>query len=166
MWGMALDKKWLGVLCSTVFIGLATGCAPNSVQFRTNDVHIQLLSHQSSDGVESYTFRIRSTSPVKLTNISLYLSYPIKIPNGSEQNPFAVRGQPNLMPADLKKGQSVVFQLSAPIRKVFGESKLLDFSSPEIDLQGYSQQGSQEIPFEMGGSIDALVQQPTGRQHA
>jgi hypothetical protein len=153
------NKVWIiiATLFSGIFLSLVSGCSTTPQRFDDKDVHFKLVNHQSMKGAEAYTIQISSTSPTELTHLSLYLGYPIKIPNGSKENPFSIKGRTNEAIVNLEKGQSAQFTFYAPIREVFGDSKLLDFNSPEIDLEGYTKEGNTEIPFEIGGALEVFV---------
>lgn len=96
---------------------------------------------------------------MELTHLSLYLSYPIKLQKGSQSNPFEIKGKTNQAIVTLEKGQSAQFTFYAPIKQVFGDSTLLDFNTPEIELDGYTKQGNTETPFEMGGDLSLYLSQ-------
>jgi hypothetical protein len=87
----------------------------------------------------------------------MYLGYPIKTSNGSKWNPFFVKAQTNEPIVDLKNGQSTQFIFNAPVKEVFGNSKLLDFTNPEFELEGYTKEGNKEIPFEVSGNLGVFI---------
>ncbi|WAH43482.1 hypothetical protein NZD89_08910 [Alicyclobacillus fastidiosus] len=68
-----------------------------------------------------------------------------------------MKGQPNDPTANLKKGKSIQFIFDAPIKEVFGDSKLLDFNEPEFELDGYTKEGNKEIPFGMSGDVGLFL---------
>lgn len=155
--GMELEKVAWFLVC-TALLSLISGCSTALQQsFHGKDVHFKLVNYQSMNGAESYTIQITSTSSIELTHLSLYLSFPIKIQNGSRSNPFEIRGRTNQPIVTLDKGQSVQFTFYAPIKQVFGNSKLLNFKNPDIELDGYSKQGNTETPFAMGGNLSLYL---------
>lgn len=139
----------LGVLTLTI----VSGCATTPQRFDDTDVHFKLVYHQSRDGIDVYRIEVKSTSPLELTHLTMYLSYPLKIQNGHTSNPFAIASQNNQQLVNLKNGQSTQFSFYAPIKEVFGNSTLLDFKDPEIELNGYTQEGNKETPFGMMGDL-------------
>lgn len=146
-------------LLSGAVLSLVSGCSTPTQTFHEKDVHFKLVDQQSLNGGESYTIQITSTSPVELTDLTLYLSYPIKLQNGSQSNPFEIKGRASQLIVTLEKGQSAQFSFYAPINQVFGNSTLLDFNSPEINLEGYTKAGNTETPFEMGGALSMYLGQ-------
>jgi hypothetical protein len=174
--GMQSYKKWVtagialsmtGILagCTTTSNGtnLATNTSGNNAVgtpvFNDQNVHFKLINHQSKNGDELYTIQVSSSSPLELHNLTMYLSYPIKVTNGRTANPFAVEGQASkAIIVDLEKGQSIKFTFNAPIKEVFGNSKLLDFKEPQFALHGYTEEGNKELPFFMGGDIQFFLQ--------
>ncbi|GMA64952.1 hypothetical protein NZD89_06090 [Alicyclobacillus fastidiosus] len=152
--------KKLGLfLCSAMLFGVVSGCSTTPQIFDDKDVHFKLLNQQSMNGAETYTIQIMSTSPMELTHLSLYLDYPIKLQNGHESNPFQIKGRTNQSIVTLDKGQSTQFTFYAPIKQVFGDSTLLDFNHPDIELDGFSKEGSKEIPFEIAGDLSVFLSQ-------
>ena len=145
-----------------IALGVVSGCATTPQQFNDKDVHFKMVSYQpmsSMSGSEMYTIQVKSTSPLELTHLTMYLSYPIKTANGSQGNPFLLKGSTNEQVVNLQNGQSVKFSFVAPIKKVFGNSQLLDFKHPDIELDGFAKEGSKEIPFEMGGDLRIYLTQ-------
>jgi hypothetical protein len=53
----------------------------------------------------------------------------------------------------------IQFTFDVPTKEVFGNSKLLDFKHPDIELDGFTKEGSKEIPFEMGGDLRVFLNQ-------
>lgn len=70
---------------------------------------------------------------------------------------FFVQAQTNEPIVDLKNGQSAQFFFNAPVKEVFGNSKLLDLKNPEFQLEGYTKEGNKEIPFEMSGNLGVFM---------
>lgn len=79
--------------------------------------------------------------------------------NGSQRNPFLLKGSTSEQVVNLQNGQSVKFSFVAPIKKVFGNSQLLDFKHPDIELDGFTKEGSKEIPLGMGGDLRIYLTQ-------
>jgi len=144
-------------------LSAASGCATTPHQFNDKDVHFKMVSHQpmsSMSGSELYTIEVRSTSPLELTHLTMYLSYPIITSTGSQVgDPFLLKGSTEKQVVDLENGQSIQFAFVAPITKVFGNTQLLDFKHPDITLDGFSKYGNKEIPFEMGGDLRIYLTQ-------
>lgn len=115
-------------------LSVVSGCSSTTQRFDDKDLHFKLLSHQSMNGEDIYTIRISSTSSLKLTHLTMDLTYPIKTTTGSKWNPFSVAGKTSEQLVNLKRGQSTQFTFDAPIKEVFGDSKRLDFKNPEIKL--------------------------------
>lgn len=123
------------------------------------NIVFNLVNIESTNEVNSYKIEITNETGFDLTHLILDLSYPIKMKNGSKDNPYTVEGEAEnaTRPVNLKSGESMNFSVIAPINEVFSDTDLLDFENPIIELQGYSEEGNSEIPFEIGGSLDALV---------
>lgn len=145
-----------------IALSAVSGCATTPQQFNDTDVHFKIVSHQpmsSMSGTELYTIQVKSTSPLELTHLTMYLSYPIKTADGTQGNPFLLKGSTSEQVVNLQNGQSVKFSFVAPIGKVFGNSHLLDFKHPDIELDGFTKEGSKEIPFGMGGDLRIYLTQ-------
>jgi hypothetical protein len=59
----------------------------------------------------------------------------MKQANGSKGNPYKVEATiDHGKPINLKNGEKIHFTIVTPIREVFGESQLLDFEHPYLQL--------------------------------
>ena len=145
----------LGVMALSV----VSGCATTPQGFDDKDVHFKMVSHQSMSGTEVYTIEVKSTSPLELTHLTMYLNYPIKTSAGLQGNPFILKSRTNKQVVNLENGQSIQFTFDAPIKEVFGNTQLLDFKHPNIELDGFAKEGSTEIPFGMGGDLRIYLTQ-------
>jgi hypothetical protein len=136
-----------------LLVVLMSGCSnSNDAQFNDDDVKIKLIHSDSNDDYNSYSIEVMNEGQVEMRSVNFFLYYPIIQPNGSKGNPFKVEGKPdNGKPVNLKPGEKVVYSVIAPIKEVFGDSKLLDFKDPQIELNGLVKQGKNEIPFGMSG---------------
>ncbi|MBD3922933.1 hypothetical protein H8B09_29770 [Paenibacillus sp. PR3] len=95
---------------------------------------------------------VRNEGQVAIENLNFFLYYPILQPNGSASNPFKIEGRTDTgRPVHLKPGEKVVYTITAPIKEVFGDSKLLDFDNPDVQLNGIVEEGKEEVPFTMSG---------------
>ncbi|WP_438448397.1 hypothetical protein [Gorillibacterium sp. sgz5001074] len=135
-----------------VFIIFLTSCSSSEDRFDDEDIKISLINEQSNNEYRSYSIEIKNLGILEIKNIHLYLYYPIILSNGSKGNPFKLEGKTDITsPVNLKSGESIRYTIFAPIKEVFGDSKLLDFNHPQIELNGLVQQKKSEIPFEMSG---------------
>ncbi len=160
---MAIQVKrivWFSL--GVMVLSIVSGCATTPQRFDDKDVHFKMVSHQTislMSGTDVYTIEVRSTSPLELTHLTMYLSYPIKTSTGLQGNPFLLKGSTNKQVVNLENGQSIQFTFDAPIEEVFGDTQLLDFKHPDIVLDGFTKEGSREIPFEMGGDLRIYLTQ-------
>lgn len=89
-----------------------------------------------------------------MKNTVMFLSYPKKIPNGIQGNPFklearAASGNSNL----IKPGDEVLFNVIAPIGDIFTDIHILDIDHPHIEFRGFQLTAdNKEIPFGMTGN--------------
>jgi hypothetical protein len=135
-----------------LFIILLTGCSSKDSQFNDNDIKISLINQQSNNEYRTYAIEVKNSGKLEIKNLNFYLYYPVILPNGSKGNPFKIEGKTDISkPVNLKSGESISYNIFAPIKEVFGNSKLLDFDDPQIELNGIVQQGKSGIPFGMSG---------------
>ncbi len=153
-------RKIILLSLGLITLSVVSGCTTASQGFDNKDVHFKMLSHQSMPGgTEAYTIEVKSTSPLELTHLTMYLGYPIKKSTASQWNPFLLKGRTDKQVVNLQDGQSVQFAFYAPIKAVFGNSQFLDFKHPDIELDGFTKQGSKETPFEMEGDLRIYLTQ-------
>jgi hypothetical protein len=95
---------------------------------------------------------------VTIEYINFYLSYPLLQSNSAMENPYKIEGITNdSQPIILKSGEKVVYRVSAPITEVFGNKSLLDFTNPNIELNGYVKVGGKDSPFGMAGNLEVFL---------
>lgn len=152
-------KKTILVSLGVMVLSVVSGCSTTPQGFTDKDIHFKMINHQSLNGNEVYTIQVKSTSPLELTYLTMYLTYPIKTPDGTRSNPFLLQGRTTKQLVTLENGQSVQFTFDAPIHDVFGNSKLLDFRHPDIELDGFTKDGSKETPFGMQGDLGLYLSQ-------
>lgn len=139
-------------------IGALIGCSEGDF-FSDENIKFNIIDIQSTTEYKAYTIEVTNDNRIELTHLELFLSYPIKTENGSESNPFVIKGEPETLkrPVNLKSGESIQFSIVAPIKKVFSNSNLLDLENPSVELNGYVVKGKKEIPFGMIGGLDVFV---------
>lgn len=74
-------KRVILLSLGLIALSVVSGCATTPQQFNDKDVHFKMVGHQpmsSMSGSELYTIQVKSTSPLELTHLTMYLSYPIK----------------------------------------------------------------------------------------
>ncbi|AIQ14305.1 hypothetical protein [Paenibacillus durus] len=141
------------LILSIFLINFLTGCTQtNRYQFNDNDIKISLINQQNANDYRAYSIEVENTGKLEIKYINLYLYFPVILPTGSKGNPFKMEGKTEISkPINLKSGEEIIFNFFAPTKEVFGDSKLLDFDDPQIELNGIVKQGKSEIPFIMSG---------------
>jgi len=134
-----------------VLTTLINGCSSSKgEQFNDNEIKITLINIETKNEYKSYIIEVKNEGKVEVTNLNLFLYYPVITQNGSKMNPFKVEGNTEIgKPINLKTGDKVKYTVFAPVKEVFGDSILLDFNNPKIELKGFAKQGNSEIPFQM-----------------
>jgi len=129
------------------------GCSHSkNARFNDDNIKINLMDSQSNDEFRTYTIEVKNEGQVELRGLNFFIYYPILQPNGSKGNPFKLEGKTELnKPVNIKPGMNVIYTVFAPIKEVFGDSKLLDFNNPQIELNGFVEQGKEDVPFSMSG---------------
>ncbi|PZD97237.1 hypothetical protein DNH61_03620 [Paenibacillus sambharensis] len=124
----------------------------NILQFNDNDIEIELIASSTNDINKSYTIEVSNEGEVEIRNLNFFIYYPLVQPNGSKGNPFKIEGRTDASkPINLKPREKVTYSITAPIKEVFGDSNLLDFNDPQVELIGTVKQGEDEVPFRMSG---------------
>ncbi|MGO4498788.1 hypothetical protein AB4114_23175 [Paenibacillus sp. 2RAB27] len=136
-----------------LFITFLTSCSPKADnRFNDNDIKISLLNQEINDEYRTYLIEVKNTGILEIKYLNFYLYYPIILANGSKGSPFKIEGKTDISkPIKLKSGEKITYTIFAPIKEVFGNSTLLDFDNPSVELNGLVQQGKEEIPFGMSG---------------
>lgn len=136
-----------------LMVVLLSACSKASdTHFDDNNIKIHLISTNFSENEKSYVIEVRNDGQVAIENLNFFLYYPILQPNGSAGNPFKIEGGTDTgRPVHLKPGEKVVYAITAPIKEVFGDSKLLDWDNPDVQLNGVVQEGKEKVPFMMSG---------------
>lgn len=141
-----------------LLIGLP-GCSTPTSHFDDTEIRIRLINSQANDQFRSYGFEIENHGDVTVEHINFYMSFPIKQGSGAKGNPFKIEARTEInQPIVLKPDQKVNFTVFAPIKEVFGDSNLLDFEHPSIELKGYVR----EKGFSMSGGLDVFANQTNG----
>ncbi|MEF2248052.1 hypothetical protein [Paenibacillus sp. IITD108] len=135
-----------------IFIFVLTACTATDKRFDDNDIEINLLNQEINEEYRTYAIEVKNSGELEIKYLHFYLYYPIIMPNGSKGNPFKIEGKTDIShPVILKPGKSINYTFFVPIKEVFGDSKLLDFNDPQIELNGLVQHGKTDVPFGMGG---------------
>ncbi|MFF2091354.1 hypothetical protein [Paenibacillus sp. NPDC058174] len=144
-------RKWIFIVLILCVLALA-GCSSGSrLVFNDEDIRIRAVALQVREDFTEYNIEVRNEGKIELRNLHFYLSFPVITSNGTSDNPFRLEGKTELnRPVILRPGEQTVYTFIAPIKKVFGDSELLDFNQPSIDLNGTFLYKKKEIPFGMG----------------
>lgn len=147
-------KKIIYVLLFIILAAFLNGCTTSEGEpFNDNDIKITLINMEEKNDYHSFVIEVKNEGKAEVNNLNLYVYYPILIQNGLKVNPFKVEGiAESGRPVNLKNGEKVQYTVFAPIKEVFGDSTLLDFDRPGIELKGLIKQAKKEIPFEMSRS--------------
>lgn len=154
-------KKWHLIMLSYLLILNLIGCSAKEKHFKDGNIIFNVTNIEADSGHMFYTIEISNKTGFDLTHLTFNLSYPIKEENGSKSNPFVVEAktESGIRPVNLSSEEKLLFYISAPIKDVFGDSKLLDFENPNVQLKGYYiKEGKEEIPFYMGGGLRVFDQ--------
>ncbi|MFF2479681.1 hypothetical protein [Paenibacillus sp. NPDC058071] len=137
-----------------LFLTILTSCTAKDegTPFDNNDIKISLLNEEIKDEYRTYSFEVFNTGKLEIKFLNFYLYYPVITTSGSKGNPFKIEGETeSSKPIKLKSGEKIKYTIVAPIKEVFGDSALLNFDNPLVELNGFVQQGKKDIPFSMRG---------------
>lgn len=135
--------------------------SPDSQEFpRLNDedLRIDLVREYVDEGNYSYAFEVGNTGETTVGFLRLSMEFPVVRDGHEVNNPFRVQGRKSegMEPVTLAQGEKATFDVYAPLRGVFEDD--VEFNKqPRLSLQGYTLYGEQAIPFELGGSLDAIL---------
>ncbi|RAV21367.1 hypothetical protein [Paenibacillus contaminans] len=155
-------SKSVKVLLVAVILAGLIGCSSEQeiVPFNDKNITMKLINSQSNNEFKLYDIEIENKGNAAIEYISFYLAFPIKHQNGTKSNPFKLEGKTDTnKPIKLQKGEKVVYNIFAPIKEVFGQSDLLDYEHPSIELKGFVRSGDEHIPFGMSGSMEIYLKQ-------
>lgn len=152
-----MKKKY--ALTFFILLLVLVGCkADKDISFDDRNIKFKLIHSSSDKESKSYDIEITNAGEIEISYLQFYLHFPILTANGSESNPFKIEGKTEQRkPVKLKPGESVIYQIYAPIKQVYGDSKLLDFEDPSIELYGFTKNGADEIPFSMVGGLSVFI---------
>lgn len=147
------------IFSAIILLGLLVGCSPNFAEFNDEKIVFNVVNTKSTSEYNSYTIEIENETGFELTHLMFTMSYPIKISNGTKENPFVIEGKTvnTVNPVTLKSGESIQFSISAPIKEVFSVNDLLDFENPDVELKGFVKERNKEIPFGIAGGLNILA---------
>ncbi|GGG60934.1 hypothetical protein [Paenibacillus radicis (ex Gao et al. 2016)] len=128
------------------------GCSSGSrLIFEDEDIKIKLTAFQVKEDYTEYEIEVKNDGKVEVRNLNFYLSFPVITTSGTSENPFKLEGRTGRdRPVVLSPGEKTIYTFKAPIQKVFGDSKLLNFNQPFVDLNGTILYKKKEIPFSKG----------------
>lgn len=121
----------------------------------------KVVSKKMPNGDIAYTIFIKNNTFRTLKHVKVYLTYPI-VENNSirySNNPFKlVANFMNFKHHDewgrplIENNDKVVLTVTAPLSTVFLNYKNINLDAPSLEVEGFSLNGSKEIPFQFGKS--------------
>ncbi|WP_042166547.1 hypothetical protein [Paenibacillus gorillae] len=152
---------WYSILVVLCVLALA-GCSSDT-SFEVEDIKIKLVALQVKEDYTEYEIEVKNAGKIAVRNLNFYLSFPVITTNGTSENPFKLEGRADLnRPVVIRPGEQTTYTFRAPIQKVFGDSKLLNFNQPFVDLNGTILYKKKEIPFSKGMGLGLVEDSDKG----
>ncbi|MEO4054843.1 hypothetical protein [Solibacillus sp. CAU 1738] len=151
-------KQMLVVCFLMINLVLLGGCTTNErdkVLEKFDDSKI-IFSKFTEDtagmNFKTYSVTLTNNNELPLKYLDLYFSYPILEDNGSKGNTFFVIGLPSETSVELNANKSITYTFAVNLASL--DIQKVDMKNPSLKLRGYI---GESIPFEISGSIGALV---------
>ncbi len=114
-------------------------------------VHINLISKQNFPEGKAFALKLINGSSLTIKQNSVYVSFPIRMQNGSRSNKCKVEADGNRL--DIKPGEEVSLNVFIP-KENYEKSKDLDITRPNLEWKAYFNEVKIENRFEKMGEIE------------
>lgn len=121
--------------------------------FDDENIIIELVDAQPNNELQSNTIKITNETGFDLANLSLKISYTLSEENSDNSN-NKIKSFEFMEDFNIKSGEAKEFSIPRAFEEGIAAIDL------EIDLKGNVVERNEEIPFEIAGSLRALVINP------
>lgn len=119
--------------------------------FDTNAVKIKLMNKQELPQGLSFFLSLKNESNLTIVQNNVFVSFPIKVQNGTTANPSKVMATGNKL--NINPHEEVQLHVFFP-KESIGDTKLLDIDHPAVDAIGYVSKIKDENRFGLYISLD------------
>jgi len=141
-------KKQFAILI--MIIGIVAGCSTTSKTFDDENIIFKVVDTQSNNELKLETIKITNETGFDLDNLSLKISYPldtINTKNSAERETVEIIDE-----FKMKSSETKDFSIPLTLNENIGAIDL------EVDFKGNVVEGNKKVPFEIGGTLSALVE--------
>ncbi|WP_422657535.1 hypothetical protein ACK8P5_17470 [Paenibacillus sp. EC2-1] len=119
-----------------------------------NNIRLVLKERKEDRDGTRFTLRLQNNSKYTIVQNNVYLSFPIKIENGSKSNDYKIEAKQNKL--HIKPGEEVMLTVYTAKEMYEGNNKI-DFENPNIEIKGYLDEMTETNLFYKGGGYSAMV---------
>ncbi|MGG6310376.1 hypothetical protein [Paenibacillus macerans] len=147
-----MGKKTILLLLTILCLLTTVSCSNRSMVTITmediDNIGLELIERKEETAGMRYTLRLHNGSKHTIVQNNVFLSYPLKMKNGTKENPFKMEARNNKL--NIKPEEEVLLTVLAPKEMVEGHPGM-DITKPFIEIKGYLKQVSEENQFHIGG---------------
>lgn len=146
-------KKYTVLFCIIIFLSLMVSCTENKEVFDDEKIIFELVNAQSNNELQSNTIKITNETGFDLANLSMRISHPLSEENSDNSN-NEIESFEFMEDFNIKSGEAKEFSIPLTLKEGIEAIDL------EMDLEGNVVARNEQIPFEIAGSLRALVATP------
>ncbi|QGQ97674.1 hypothetical protein EHS13_23670 [Paenibacillus psychroresistens] len=146
-----MNKLYFSVTILFVLL-LSSGCNKNYA-INPNDIDnikLELVNISKLPQGTSYAIKLKNGSKHIIKQNVVYLSYPIKQPNGQTGNKFKIEANGNKL--DIKPNEVITLNVFAPIQEYENNNNLI-IENPNVEIKGFIDEVKAENQFNKGGGV-------------
>jgi hypothetical protein len=150
-----MKKLYFIITILLVFLMAACNKDEAMIPNDLDKIKLEFINHSTSPVGNSYAIKLTNGSKHVIKQNVVYLSYPLKLPNGQMGNKFKIEAIGNKL--DIKPNEVINLNVFAPIQE-YENNKNLVLDTPDLQIIGYIDDVTAEHQFSIGGGVPLDIQ--------
>lgn len=151
-----MDRKSFIIISVILCLLLSVGCS-NNHEVTSDDIgkiSIELQEQKEESNGTMFTLKLHNKSSHIIVQNNVYLSFPIKIENGTRGNDFKIEARNNKL--NIGPGEELLLTVFAP-KEMYEGNHNIDLKDPHIEIKGFFNEVTEKNQFSMIGGHRTMV---------
>ncbi|MGG4345710.1 hypothetical protein [Paenibacillus lautus] len=143
-------RKPVFIISVILCLLISVSCSNNN-EVTTDDIDnisLELVEQKEELNGKIFTLKLHNKSGHIIVQNNVYLSFPIKIENGSKGNDFKIEARNNKLNID--PGEEILLTVFAP-KEMYEGNHNIDLEAPHIEIKGFFNEVTESNQFNMIG---------------
>lgn len=152
-----VDRKSFIIVIFVMLCLLISVSCSNNKEVTTEDIQkisIELKEQKEELDGTMFTLKLHNKSSHMIVQNNVYLSFPIKIENGTQGNDFKIEARNNKLNID--PGEELLLTAFAP-KEMYEGNHNIDLKDPHIEIKGFFNEVTEKNQFNMIGGHRTMV---------